>query len=51
MRSMQGTALLVLGVVAAIAALLTSAIWLGGLALGLLVFAVILLQKVGKSLP
>jgi hypothetical protein len=50
-KSMQGTALLALGIVAAIAALVTGSIWLGGLAVGLLASAVVVLHQVGKSLP
>jgi signal transduction histidine kinase len=50
-KSMQGTALFGLSIIAGIAAAVTGTVWLGGLAVALLVFAVILLYKVGKSLP
>ena len=50
-RSMQGTALFGLGIVAAIAAVVTREVWLAGLAAGLLLSAIIVLYKVGKSLP
>ena len=50
-KSMQGTALLAFGILVAIAAAVVTSVWLAGLALGLLVSAVIVLYQVGKSLP
>jgi hypothetical protein len=50
-KSMQGTALLALGIVAVIAALATGILWLGGLALVFLAAGLVVLQRVGKSLP
>ena len=48
---MQGTVLFGLGIVAAIAAAITGTIWLAGLAVALLAPAIIVLYKVGRSLP
>jgi hypothetical protein len=47
---MQGTALFALGIVAAVLALITFSGWLVGIALALLVPAVLMLRRVGKSL-
>ena len=48
---MFGTALLALGIVAAIVSLATWSVWPAGAAAILLVAGVMLLQQVGKSLP
>ena len=50
-KSMQGTVLFGLGIIAAIAAAITGTIWLAGLAVALLAPAIIVLYKVGRSLP
>jgi hypothetical protein len=49
-RSMQGTVLLALGVIAAIASVATGSLWLVGAAVVLLVPGVVMLRRVGKSL-
>ncbi len=49
-RSMLGTVLLVLGIIAAIAFAATSALWLIGVAVALVALAVVMLYQVGKSL-
>ena len=50
-KSMQGTLLLALGILAVIAFAVTGSIWAVGAAVVLLVTAVLLLYQVGKSLP
>lgn len=50
-RSMLGTVLFVLGIMASIASLVTGSIWLMGAAMALLVPAAVMLYQVGKSLP
>jgi hypothetical protein len=50
-KSMYGTALFALGIMAGIASVVTRSIWLVGAAVALLVPGVALLYKVGKSLP
>ena len=49
-RSMQGTVLFVLGIIALIASLATRSVWLGGAAVVLLVPGAVMLYQVGKSL-
>jgi hypothetical protein len=48
---MQGTVLLALGIIAAVAFLLNGSIWLVGVAVLCCVIAVVLLYQVGRSLP
>jgi hypothetical protein len=50
-RSMQGTVLLALGVIALIASVATRSVWFGGAALVFLVPGLVMLYQVGKSLP
>jgi hypothetical protein len=50
-KSMQGVVLFTLGIVGAIAFLLTGSPWLIGVAVVLLVLGVAVLYQVGKSLP
>jgi len=50
-KSMQGTLLLALGILAVIAFAVTGSIWAAVAAAVLLVTAVLLLYQVGKSLP
>ena len=49
-RSMQGTVLFALGIIAAIASVATGSLWLVGAAVVLLVPGVVMLRRVGKSL-
>jgi hypothetical protein len=49
-RSMYGTVLLLLGVCAAVAAAVTGSAWLVGVAVVLLVPAIMMLYRVGKAL-
>ena len=50
-KSMYGTALFALGIVAAIASVATGSVWLAGAAAAFLVLGLVLLYQVGKSLP
>jgi hypothetical protein len=50
-RSMYGTALFVLGILALIAAVVTGSVWLGAAAVVILVPGAVMLYQVGKSLP
>ena len=50
-KSMQGTVLFVLGVMALISSMLTRSLWLGGAAVALVVQGGVLLYQVSKSLP
>jgi apolipoprotein N-acyltransferase len=50
-KSMQGTALFVLGILAALAFAVTGAIWLLVVAVVLLLPAIVMLYQVGRSLP
>jgi len=49
-RSMQGTVLFVLGLIALIASLATRSFWFGGAAVALLVPGAAMLYRVGKSI-
>lgn len=49
-RSMQGTVLFVLGIIALIASVAIRSVWLGGAAVVLLVPGAVMLYQVGKSL-
>ena len=49
-RSMQGTVLFALGIIAAIASVATGSVWLVGAAVIFLVAGVVMLYQVGKSL-
>jgi len=49
-KSMLGTALFGLGIVGAVAFVITGSIWVGAAAVVLLVPAVVMLSQVGKSL-
>jgi hypothetical protein len=49
-RSIQGTILLALGIIAAIAFAVTGSLWLIGTAMAFLVPGVVMLYQVGKSL-
>ena len=49
-RSMQGTVLFALGIIAAIAAAATGSVWLVGAAVVLLVPGMVMLYQVGRSL-
>ena len=49
-RSMYGTVLFVLGIIALIASVATRSVWLGGAAAALLVPGGVMLYQVGKSL-
>ena len=49
-KSMQGTALFALGIIAAIAALVTGSVWLAGVAVVLVIPGVVMLLQVGRSL-
>ena len=49
-KSMQGTILLALGIIAAIAFAVTGSFWLIGAAVAFLVPGVVMLYQVGKSL-
>ena len=50
-RSMYGTALFALGIVALIAAVVNRSTWLGAAAAVMLVPGMVMLYQVGKSLP
>jgi len=50
-KSMQGTLLFALGILAAIASAVTGSIWVAAAAVVLLLTGVLLLYQVGKSLP
>lgn len=50
-KSMCGTAFFALGIMAAIALVVTGSLWLAGAAVVFLVAGVVLLYQVGKSLP
>ena len=50
-KSMQGTLLFALGILAAIASVVTGSIWVAAAAVVLLLTGVLLLYQVGKSLP
>lgn len=50
-RSMQGTALFALGILAAILAVVLGSAWLAGFAALCLIPAVLILHRVGQSLP
>ena len=50
-RSMIGTVLFALGIVALIASVVTGSVWLGGAAVVILVPGALMLYEVGKSLP
>ncbi len=50
-RSMQGTLLFAVGILAAIAFAVTGAIWLLAVAAVLLLPAIVMLYRVGRSLP
>ena len=50
-KSMYGTALFALGIVAAIASVAAGSVWLAGAAAAFLVLGLVLLYQVGKSLP
>lgn len=50
-KSMQGTLLLALCLIAAIAFALTLSLWLAGMAVVFLLVGVVMLYQVGKSLP
>ena len=50
-KSMYGTALFALGIMAAIASVATGSVWLVGAAAAFLVLGLVLLCQVGKSLP
>ena len=49
-RSMQGTALFILGIIGAIAFAVTGSVWVAGAAGVLLIAGVAMLSQVGKSL-
>jgi hypothetical protein len=49
-KSMYGTALFALGIVVAVASVLTGSVWLVGAAVASLLLALVLLYQVGKSL-
>ena len=49
-KSMCGTVLFVLGIVALIAAVVTGSVWLGAVAVVILVPGAVMLYQVGKSL-
>ena len=49
-KSMQGTGLFALGVIAAIAYVATGSVWLAGAAVVFIVPGVVMLSRVGKSL-
>jgi hypothetical protein len=50
-RSMQGTALFVLGIAAAIAAVVIGSVVLGVVALAMLLPSILILSRVGRNLP
>jgi hypothetical protein len=50
-RSMIGTVLFALGIVALIASVVTGSLWLGGVAVVTVVPGAVMLYEVGKSLP
>ena len=49
-KSMYGTALFALGIMAAIASVVTGSVWLVGAAVAFLLLGLVLLYQVGKSL-
>ena len=49
-KSMYGTALFALGIMAAIASVVTGSVWLVGTAVAFLLLGLVLLYQVGKSL-
>ena len=49
-KSMSGTALFALGIMAAVASVATGSVWLVGAAVAFLVLGPVLLYQVGKSL-
>jgi hypothetical protein len=49
-KSMCGTALFALGIMAAVASVLTGSVWLVGAAVFFLLLGLVLLYQVGKSL-
>jgi hypothetical protein len=50
-KSMWGTALFALGILAGISSVVTGSVWLIGGAVAFLVLGLVLLYQVGKSLP
>ena len=50
-KSMYGTALFALGIMAAIASVLIGSVWLVGAAVAFLLPGLVLLYQVGRSLP
>jgi hypothetical protein len=49
-KSMYGTALFALGIMAAIVSAVTGSVWLAGVAVAFLLLGLVLLYQVGKSL-